>query len=33
MKNIPHVADKWKGPDGVVFDVTDKVWRGAEAMN
>ena len=24
VKNIPNVADKWKGPDGVVFDITDK---------
>ena len=24
VETIPDVADKWKGPDGMVFDVTDK---------
>jgi methylmalonyl-CoA/ethylmalonyl-CoA epimerase len=22
--------EKWKGPDGVVFDITDKGWTGAK---
>jgi hypothetical protein len=25
--------DKWKGPDGTVFDITDQVWAGAEPLN
>ncbi len=24
--------DKWKGPDGTVFDITDQVWTGAEPL-
>ena len=24
VETIPNVADKWKGPDGIVFDVVDK---------
>lgn len=25
--------EKWKGPDGVVFDITDKGWTGAKPPN
>jgi methylmalonyl-CoA/ethylmalonyl-CoA epimerase len=27
-----HSEDKWKGPDGVVFDITDTGWTGAKPL-
>jgi hypothetical protein len=29
LLGLVHAEDKWKGPDGVLFDVTDQAWTGA----
>ncbi len=29
LAGLVHSEDKWKGPDGVLFDVTDQGWTGA----
>jgi lactoylglutathione lyase len=28
-----HVELKFRGPDGVIFDITENVWPGSEAMD
>ena len=30
---LKHFEDKWKGPDGVVFDITDTGWTGARPLD
>jgi len=29
LPGLVHSEDKWKGPDGVLLDVTDQAWTGA----
>jgi catechol 2,3-dioxygenase-like lactoylglutathione lyase family enzyme len=29
LPGLVHSEDKWKGPDGVLLDVTDQPWTGA----
>ena len=30
---LKHFEDKWKGPDGVVFDITDTDWMGVRPLD
>ena len=32
LAGLVHAEDKWRGPDGVLFDVTDQGWTGARPL-
>jgi len=33
QKILIHHEDKWRGPDGVVIDITDTGWTGARPLD